>query len=851
MNKQKCICTNQKNEPCPWTSLPNKLYCKRHLLYDDIYDEIQIKNIKRCSTCKMYMMPADNNTEYKICSKCRERSKNNNIKIKENTVINICKGKTQKGIDCCNQALENDNYCELHQSYKKYITLLNENKIICVNWIRGCWTETNNDFKKCQECRNKENIKEKQLREIKKNNAETYNNQVNNKVNNQINNQENNQINNQENNIINKENNIINKENNIINIENNMCIKCNNIANIKDIKNNKCIICYEKDYNTNKNRNERSVIDCKYTEYKSSAKKRDIIFEITKEQCIELFTKKCFYCGELKNINGIDRLCSNIGYIETNIVPCCEMCNFMKHVKDKETFIKLCEHIVTYNNLYKGNIYEDILENTKFGSYTEYNKSAEKRNLKFEITKEEFINIISQKCNYCGVSGLCNRYNVYGAGGIDRINSNKGYKLNNCVPCCGQCNIMKHDYTKQDFLNKCLQIIQEQKKEIKQGNKNIIENKIIEIVNNKDNIEDELKEDLYKILNGKIKLIKETFLHSKEYYQNRIWNGTIEDVKNIKINLELVNTSELRDIWDYYRKSVSSLIKHHDSQNIGRRFELLVKDDVTNKYLGILCLSSDYMNLEARDTFIGWSSKQKVEDKKINYLMNISTCVPLQPFGFNFNGGKLLTKLVFSQEVQDIFKSRYNHELLAITTTSLYGKSIQYDRLKEIKFVGFTKGNSVYKYPNEFIHKCQDYLKSKHNINILNKNKLYIISSVLQKLDLPKDEFMKDNPKGIYFGFVYPESKDFLTNKKNIITIPKLKSINEIFTDWINRWAEQRYNHLLKNNLIKEYIINKSADRTKKYYDKIKNTLGIEEYRKLNREKAQRFRDNKKKNIIL
>ena len=231
--------------------------------------------------------------------------------------------------------------------------------------------------------------------------------------------------------------------------------------------------------------------------------------------------------------------------------------------------------------------------------------------------------------------------------------------------------------------------------------------------------------------------------------------------------------------------------------------------------------------------------------------MNISTCVPLQPFGFNFNGGKLLTQLVFSQEVQDIFKSRYNHELLAITTTSLYGKSIQYDRLKEIKFIGFTKGNSVYKYPNEFIHKCQDYLKSKHNINILNKNKLYIISSVLQKLDLPKDEFMKDNPKGIYFGFVYPESKDFLTNKKNIITVPKLKSINEIFTDWINRWAEQRYNHLLKNNKIKEYIISKSASRTKKYYDKIINTIGIEEYRKLNREKAQRFRENKKKNVIL
>jgi hypothetical protein len=77
--------------------------------------------------------------------------------------------------------------------------------------------------------------------------------------------------------------------------------------------------------------------------------------------------------------------------------------------------------------------------------------------------------------------------------------------------------------------------------------------------------------------------------------------------------------------------------------------------------------------------------------------MNLSTCVGLQPFAFNYNGGKLLVKLAFSKEVMDKFYEKYNEQLLGIITTGLYGKSIQYDRLKELKFIGYTSGNSVYK----------------------------------------------------------------------------------------------------------------------------------------------------------
>lgn len=37
--------------------------------------------------------------------------------------------------------------------------------------------------------------------------------------------------------------------------------------------------------------------------------------------------------------------------------------------------------------------------------------------------------------------------------GIDRIDSSKGYSIDNCVPCCTMCNRMKLDYKLSDFIN--------------------------------------------------------------------------------------------------------------------------------------------------------------------------------------------------------------------------------------------------------------------------------------------------------------------------------------------------------------------------------------------------------------
>lgn len=101
--------------------------------------------------------------------------------------------------------------------------------------------------------------------------------------------------------------------------------------------------------------------------------------------------------------------------------------------------------------------------------YREYKDGAYNRKLDFSLTNDEFLNIIKQPCYYCGelpsdrvkTSSKGIKYTIT-VNGIDRIDSSKGYNINNCVPCCTFCNIAKHNYSNEYFLNKIKQIYNHQ-----------------------------------------------------------------------------------------------------------------------------------------------------------------------------------------------------------------------------------------------------------------------------------------------------------------------------------------------------------------------------------------------------
>lgn len=747
-NIHSCYWLNQKGEPCPWNSVsPEKNYCKRHSIYENIFNPSDIKLLLKCSGCRNYFKPEQDITN-KTCLKCIDRAKINRIKEKEEEKQNPFK----KCLRCVEinktnpyDALDNDEYCGKHQTYKQWMEFTNLGTKICVNWIRGCFNVILDEHKVCENCRNKSQDYEKKNNKIKKDKAIEYNRQENN-----------------------------NKL---------MCLICNKVDDENNFTNQKCLKCYENYRKAEQNRNSLGSRNKILTDYKACAKSRNIIWNLDDECASKLFESKCNYCNRIVVYNGIDRIDSSKSYDKNNCVSCCKNCNFMKGVKSIDEFINTIKYLLMSNCIieYENVNPKQLFTCSKNSIYSKFISEAKNRNINTTLTKETYDFIISMPCNYCK--------NIFenGSKGIDRIDSTIGYIYGNITPCCYTCNTMKNILSQEEFFKHL---------------KRIYDHVILKKINCE---EKSIKEQILTMCKNIKPFEHEKFYYSNDYYENLILNPqSINDIKKIKISLEFVENKKQQDIWNYYRRYVSSLKKINNAKLIGRQIYILVKDLLTSKYLGIISLSSDVFSFEDRDKYIGWN----LEDKKtkLSMLMNMSTCVPLQPFGFNFNGGKLLASLAFSQEVQEYFQQKYNEPLLGITTTSLYGKSIQYDRLKCLKFVGYTKGNSVQNIPPEVTKLCNQYLKSEYGYNYKLAKKFIILQKTFDKLNIPKEDILTSNPKGIYFGFTFDKSKDYLrskiSNSDNIFNPykNKFKSSNEIYNWWLNRWAEKRYNNLLKTN---------------------------------------------------
>jgi hypothetical protein len=92
--------------------------------------------------------------------------------------------------------------------------------------------------------------------------------------------------------------------------------------------------------------------------------------------------------------------------------------------------------------------------------YNGYKREALKMNREFKLNEDEFRKLTSSDCHYCGIGpskeikgngkkifkGGSYKYN-----GVDRFDNNKGYEMNNCVPCCWKCNNAKNNMSISEF----------------------------------------------------------------------------------------------------------------------------------------------------------------------------------------------------------------------------------------------------------------------------------------------------------------------------------------------------------------------------------------------------------------
>lgn len=92
-----------------------------------------------------------------------------------------------------------------------------------------------------------------------------------------------------------------------------------------------------------------------------------------------------------------------------------------------------------------------------FNTYVSIAKfGAKKRNIEFSLAPADIRLLTQQDCYYCGANPAQVMKSPGGNGdfvynGLDRVDNDKGYTLDNVVPCCGQCNLSKRSLSVSEF----------------------------------------------------------------------------------------------------------------------------------------------------------------------------------------------------------------------------------------------------------------------------------------------------------------------------------------------------------------------------------------------------------------
>lgn len=480
-----CLAIDRNRHGCRCNAINDTRFCKNHAYMSDYTDEM-IANQSICSGCKKsYYLPDG----IKTCSNCKERGKQSKITAKEAVVLcasDNCKSK---------RSIENT-YCMKHQLCVFVDETAALGKKLCKQYVRGCRAQLDAEYPKstCEECLVIEREKDRARRGYaQKTTAPEPNKQICTTCCKTL-----------------DEEQFIGHND----VQTKTCASCRESNRLQDMKRDKehrnelARIAeqkperkavkqqwnennYEKvalksmnyrqrqieadvDQYLNKNAenakqwrdnnpekvainnlNKINSVELQYGVYSRSARDKNLDFKLSLTDFTILSEQSCYYCGivQERGFNGIDRMNSVIGYLADNCVSCCQMCNYMKASLSVDAFLGRVEHILTHNGRIDGRLFPEMFPDYTSASYTEYKNRASKKNLDFVLSRDEYLSLITQDCYLCGKQSNSQHLN-----GIDRIDNNKGYMMENVKSCCANCNYMKKNYILEDVFNKCMEI---------------------------------------------------------------------------------------------------------------------------------------------------------------------------------------------------------------------------------------------------------------------------------------------------------------------------------------------------------------------------------------------------------
>ena len=301
---------------------------------------------------------------------------------------------------------------------------------------------------------------------------------------------------------------------------------------------------------------------------------------------------------------------------------------------------------------------------------------------------------------------------------------------------------------------------------------------------------------------------------------------TIQEIQDLEPIVEYTDDNET---WTLLRQGISSM---EFVANPGRNIKFFVKDKITNKYLGVICMGSDVVSIKVRDEFLGWTKENKLDDAKLQHTAIGTSIIATQPLGYNFLGGKLVSALVTCSTIRNKWKENYNQTLAGITTTALYGIHSQYNGIPHWKTLGETAGqinlkpdDSIYLVWNQWLK--ENHPEEHHKAVNATGPKNNVINRIFKHLGMKAKDYQHGFKRGVYFADIYENGKEFFRSnieEKDLVMKEKYQLDYDRIISWWKPKAIRRYEKLHSENRLKSEqlfysdIMDMSWEETKEKY---------------------------------
>jgi len=307
--------------------------------------------------------------------------------------------------------------------------------------------------------------------------------------------------------------------------------------------------------------------------------------------------------------------------------------------------------------------------------------------------------------------------------------------------------------------------------------------------------------------------------------KNNLAQGKDVLKSEISPRIEICKTQKQHNLFRIFRYYWSSPY----SEYVGRRIRLLIRDDgIDNSpIIGIAALGSSIIHIPDRDRWISWDKETRTNN--IVYTMDAYVLGALPPYNYLL-GGKLVSYILASNEVRKIYKEKYRCKMtiirrrkasawVCIFTTSLYGNSSQYNRLKfknRLLYIpiGYTSGYGTLHISNETFFAMQQLLEKR---GVMETNRfgdgpnwrMRIIRSASDVIGFNSNILLQHSfRRGIYAVPLAKNFRSFLlgkTDKPIYYNLP----MRTLVKFWRERWLNMRKRNI---NVIDKILSFKPED---------------------------------------